>query len=618
MRVLSTALFILLFYVGGAFAQSTNQAAETVKRDILSALSTPLPITVIGPLITNDVKVTADGSGFRAELDNTLLMGLIPLGSLSFKIIPQGDEGNYRITEFRFPQNIEILNTANLGIGSTEFDGLWSSRTRSYQSLNFKLNDVSVLPKNLAGGGVRFGSLALNVEKEGENNATESRFSLSASEVVSNGLPTDDVAIARFSAALKADGAEAVDLYAVLSRFAFLTAMQQNPSAMLRFAESLRAEAYDTVSLNFALDGLAVKSNDGGAVRNLTIDSLTAVTGLIDVTPENWGKLLVNFDAANIVERGYTDLKSLEIASGNATITGSQIPIGATLSAISRLQAFADGQTVRMKATELIDGFLSFGSLAFSSKASGITTFPKRDRDPTFHIGSYSTGFGLEGFHNQQGRIFLDTDFNELAISGARLNSALEERIFQTLNPKKISYNFSISELNEGLLRKLMSDLVISSQQDLAGLAVPATTYLMAMSPVFETKNARFTSDEIDVSTAGKFTFYPGWLLGGLPFEGKSRTSMSGLERIYALIADIEKSPEFNVRPGGPDPTGIAVFKGLLSTMKALSKVEGSNMIWDILYPEAGKSLIVVNGVTLRFPDIASYIPLIASTSLLR
>ncbi len=611
-----TLLVLLCFCLSakGAFAQTV----ETVKRDILSALSTPLPITVIGPLITRDVDVTPDGDGFRAKLDNALLMGIVPLGSLSFKLTPQGDSGNYRITDFEFPKSIEVFNAATLGIGATEFDGLWSSQSRSYQTLAFKLNDVSVLPKNFAGGSVKLGSLALDVDKEGQSGATESRFALAARNLISKGLPADDVAVSSIVAELKANGKEPVDLYAVISRFAILAAMQQDQSALLRFAESLRAKSYDSVSLNFTLDGFAMKPNVPGSDKRLAIERVSGIAGITDMTPDEWGKVVLNVDGANIFDKGYSDLKALEIAGGTATISGSQIPIGSTLSAITRLQALSSGQTVRISATDLIDGFLNFGRLAFTSKASGISVLPRSDREPTLNVGSYSTGFGLEGFRAQQGRVFVDSEFNELSIVPGKSSKALDARILRTLLPKNARYDVSVSELNEGLLRKLAADLVISSEDDLPGLAAPALVYLMAMRPVLTTREARFVSGEIDARFTGKVRFYPAWLLSALAYEGESRMTLAGFDKLKALLNDIEQSPEFGSRPGNSDRNSLAVMKGVLSTMKALSRNEDGNMVWNIVYPEAGKALFMVNDVSMRFPDIASYLPLMTMGAALR
>ena len=614
MRFPALVLFCLTFSFTGAVAQSV----ETVRRDILSALSTPLPITVIGPLITRDVSVTEEGDGFRARLDNTLLMGIVPLGSLSFKMTPEGDDGTYRVTEFELPASVEVFNAATIDIGSTEFDGLWSSSSRSYQRLSFQLNDVSVQPKDLANATIKLGSLALNVDKEGEGGATESRFSLAANGLISKGLPVDDVAISKIVAELKADGREPVDLYAVISRFVILAVMQQDQHALVQFAESLRAKSYDTVSMNFSFDGVAVRSSAPGTNKALTIDRLTGVAGINDMRPDEWGKVVLNVDAGKIVDQGYSDLRTLEIDAGNATISGTQIPIGATLSAIARLQAIANGQTVRIKATDLIDGFLDFGSLAFISGANGITALPRNENDPTVNVGSYSTRFGLEGFRDQQGRIFLDTDFNELAIDTGGRTTPLDRRIFQTLNPKKVRYNISVSELNEGLLRNLARDLVISSEEDLPGLAVPAIAYLMAMRPVMETRESRFVSDEIDAALTGRIRIYPAWLLSALAYEGESRLTLSGFDQLKALVDDIEQSAEFGNKPGGADRNSLSVIKGLLSTLKALSKAEGGNLVWKFVYPEAGKALFRVNDVTMRFPDLASYMPLLAMGSALR
>ena len=51
MRIIAKLALALMCHVSFASAQTT----EDVKSDILSALSTPMPITVVGPILTRNV-----------------------------------------------------------------------------------------------------------------------------------------------------------------------------------------------------------------------------------------------------------------------------------------------------------------------------------------------------------------------------------------------------------------------------------------------------------------------------------------------------------------------------------------------------------------------------------
>ncbi len=82
----------------------------------MAALSTPLPITVIGPLSARDVQIVKEGDGYRATLVEPMLMGIVPLSTLTFKMTPGGDK-LYHITEFQLPKKLELFNSVTLGIG---------------------------------------------------------------------------------------------------------------------------------------------------------------------------------------------------------------------------------------------------------------------------------------------------------------------------------------------------------------------------------------------------------------------------------------------------------------------------------------------------------------------
>jgi len=240
------------FLLGLAFACLKVSVAfaapeDDIKADVLAALSTPLPITVIGPLTAQDVKVIKEGDGYRATLVSPMLMGIIPLNKMTFKVTPSGDK-LYQITDFQLPPKLELFNAVTLGIGGNKFDGIWSAKTRSYQSLNFLLGDISVVPKSGAGASkVTLGSLGLNVAKQGEAGAVASKFLIEAHDIGVVGYPPYNVKVANLKAELNAAGPEPVDLYAVVSRFVVLAAMQKNGDAALQFAESLRAKTQGLV-----------------------------------------------------------------------------------------------------------------------------------------------------------------------------------------------------------------------------------------------------------------------------------------------------------------------------------------------------------------------------------
>lgn len=616
MRAIVALFTAIIFQITLAQAQT----ADDVKTDILAALSTPMPITVIGPLLTRDVKVVKDDDGFRATLEDATLMGLIPMGTLSFKITPAGEK-LYRVTEFQLPKTLDVFNAVSVTFGPTTFDGLWSATTRSYQNLSFKLTDVGVIPKGAKDAKVSIGTLSLTVAKQGEAGATESQFALQATDVNSKGLPPNNVKIASVSAEVKAKGEEPVDLYAVLSRFAVLTAMQQDSSAALQFAESLRAKKYDSVLLNLAMAGVEsddMTSTSGARVR---IANVTGGANLTAVTPEEWGTLSLKFNGENISQTGLIDLKEMKIDKGEISLEGAAIPIAATLNAISKLQSLSRGEAMALRASELIDGFLNLGALKLQSSATGISYIPLDEKAPTVQVGSYAFETGTEGLRDNKGRLFFSTSAEGLNVRLQKFESDLEEKTLKLLNPQSFNYNLAISDLNEPLLRKLMADVTLNGAEDYLGLAAPSVAYFMAAKPTIETKDASFKSNDVETSLSGNVRFYPAWVLEALPYEGTSKITFKGLDKLSKLLDEYIAQPIPSVVEApvveGQDPvpfvpsndkTGYIVGQSLISTFKALAVTEGDTQSWNITYPKAGVSMMLVNEVEMRFPNFANYI----------
>jgi hypothetical protein len=630
MRIIATLALALISQVSSAVAQTP----EEVKSDILSALSTPMPITVVGPIMTSNVKVTQDGDAFLATLEKPMLMGIIPLGSMSFKLTPAGDK-LYRVTDFTLPKTLEVFNQFKVGIGGTTFDGVWSTESRSYRKLNFQLDHISVAPKGSQNSKVEIGSLSLDVAKDGDAGATESKFLLHASDIASKGYPPDNINVKSLTADLRAKGQEPVDLYAVLSRFAVLAATQQGGGdSVLQFAESLRAQKYDKVSLNLSAEGVDVTGTEPGSTDKLAVASIAGTAELSNVTPDDWGSVNITINGKDIHDTGLIDVKQMDADTGSISLTGSQIPIGATLDAIGKLQAISRGEATSLKVSDVLDGLFNIGALKVTTNASGIVYLPLKEEDPTLRIGKYSVETGTEGLRDNKGRLFFSTAVDDFKLDVKKFDTELQKKLTDLLNPKVFHYDLSVSELNESLLRKLMGDVVINDEKDYAALAAPAIAYAMAMKPMIETKDMRYQTADMDMSISGLVRLYPAWALSALPYEGENKISFKGLDKVLALFEDLKNTPPEvvaapvttdgsteAVEPPVPvDNRGTyAVVQSVLLTMKALAKTEGDALTWAIKYPKAGQGLFLVNDTEMRFPDLAGSLgPMIAYGGFLR
>ncbi len=660
MRVIAALACALLAQIGLAAAQTPDE----VKADVLSALSTPLPITVVGPIITRDVKITPAGDGFLATLDSPMLMGIIPLGSLSFKLTPAGDR-LYHVTDLALPKALDILNGIQLSIGGTAFDGMWNAQTRSYGKLSFKLDKVSAVPKGAPNMKVELGSVSLDVAKQAEAGATESRFLLQANDLLSKGFPPNNLSAKNLKIELNASGPEPVDLYAILARFAVLSLTQhEGGSGALQFAESLRAKSYDRVAINLSADGVEAIGAAPGSTDRISIGTVSGTADLTKVTPDNWGTVAVALNGKGIRDQGVAGVKEMDADTGTFSVTGTQIPIGATLTALSKLQSLSNGEETSLKMSDVLDGLLGMGALKISSSAEGVIYLPLIKDDPSLHIGKYSIETGTEGFRDNKGRAFFAAAIDNLNWEMHKFKTAVEEKTMAVLNPKVVRYDLSVSELNEGLLRKLLGGVVINTKDDYAALAAPAITYFMAMKPMIETKDLRYTSPEIDVASSGLIRFYPAWTLGGLPYEGESKISLKGIDKLLSLLDELKAAPPPDqiapaeaaaAKPPAPAEEGYAaaadpnapaekdaaadpnapadgdaapdkpadasitpppassdnrlaftVAKSALETLRALAHPDGDTLSWVIKYPKANEGLFIVNDTELRYPNIAT------------
>ncbi len=643
MTLRSVLAALLMCGASTAFAQT----AEEVKNDVMSAMATPLPITVVGPIITPNVTVTQEGQSFKAVLENAMLMGMVPMGTVSFRLTPEGNR-LYRVTDFTLPKSIDFLNMATVGIGSTRFDGLWSAETRSYQTLGFELGDLSIAPKSAGGGKIAMGTFKLEVAKEGVAGAVESQFSINAKNFSSQGVLPVNLNIASVQANLKADGEEPVDLYSVLQRFAMLSIMQSDGNAALQFAEALRAKTYSKINLTLSSEGVEVRDTTPGSSLAMQMKDVAGVAEVTGMTPETWGGLAVNFTGKGIRDTGYLDVEALEIAEGSLGISGERIPIGATLNTFNQLTALGNGEQVVVNVGELLDGFLGLGKFVVSSGGKGIVFKPLDEKEPDVTVASYSTDFGLSGFADKKGEVLVRAEASGVDLGQRKFNDTLEQKTYDLFSPRSFKYDLSIGDLNEGLLQKMAKGLVIRNDQDAMALAAPAIVYAMALKPMIETKAFNYTSAQFSVESSSSLRFYPAWLLEALSVEGASKIKVTGLDKLTALFeeyvlnykpavpvaAEIVEAP---VVPDGEQATldaieeakkaaeaaagdvpppvvssgdreGLILLQSIASTVRALGKEAGDSVTWDIQYPKAGIGLMVVNGTELRFPGFAGYL----------
>jgi hypothetical protein len=612
-----------------ALAQTAAPSVESIRNDILSGLAAPLPITVVGPLIVQNVDVTEAGDGFRVVLESPLLMGIVPLEAISFTLTPEGDQ--LRVSDFSLPASVPLFGAAVLEIGSSDVNGLWSPAERSYADLQFELGDLQV--RTLGGQSIQVDlqRLALAVDQQGTTRADgsvadDSVLRIEAGGVQTQGLPENDVTLDRLFAELKANGEEPVDLYAIVSRFVLLSAMQGDQSAAMRFFESLRAQNYALLSMEVGGQGLSV-TQTGGASGTLDVANVNASLGLEDATPEAWREVLLAVEGQGIIDAGFSDRSAdMKFGNANSVLRGSDIPIGGIIEAIQLVMAADAGADVEIDLGGLMDGLIGFESLSLETAAENVSIQNKRENAPGFELGNYGGEIRLEGLSQSgtgEGLFALAQSADGIELKLPPQADANQARIQEIFLPRAFNYDVALDGLQLPLLRRLSEGAVIPAGSDPIELAAPLALWFTALKPKLLVEDTFFDGAGFGFRTQSDLTFYPAWSLSFPPYEGTSSTELRGLDNLKELVRAGLETPA-----PGPDATsrqrrdwrnqqeGLRFAISAINTMTAIANSEGTgaNRVdsWELNLPDARGQLIEINGIELRIPNIFGMItPLI-------
>lgn len=593
------------------------QTVEDIRNNLMSGLAAPLPITVLGPMMVQTVDVVEEGVGFRVTLDSPLLLGMVPLQTVQFTLTPEGDAGELRVSDFSWPNQVPLFGAAQLNIGASDVTGLWSPANRSYSELDFEFSDLSIEMLGGNPGKIDIGSINLAVEKEGVADSTESRLQLALSDLKTSGLPPYDTSLARLSAELKANGEEPVDLYAVVSRFALLSAMQGDQSAALRFLESLRAKSYELVSLELEGTGLQVAGSDGNANGpSVSAEKVFASIGLDNITPNDWENALIAIDASGIVDNGLFEPGQLSaLQSANLELSSKQLPVGAMISAVSQLMALEQGRQVSIDAGSLMDGLLGFENLIFETQFNGIRAKSSSERGPNFDIGEFGSRFAVVGLAQGEGGVNIRYSAKDLDVSLREAATKQARMVQDLLNPKAFNYDIAMDDLQLPLLRKMVDGVTIRNEDDAIALVMPGTVWFTALAPRITLVETFFEGNEFSFEAESDVTFYPAWFLSFPPYEGVSSMNVRGIDKLRALLEEVkatalpaDATPR-QAREHRDRTNGLAFAISAIDTLSTLAEEDGDRLIWAFELPEARNPQIVVNGMTLRVPDIFSALP---------
>ena len=612
-------LFIVLAISAPSFLLA--QTADEVKLNVLSALSTPLPITVVGPLLTRDVIVTEEGDGFRATLQDTALLGLFPFGDVSMKIVPLDTE-TYSVSDLQFPKTIDFPGLAAITLNSMTMDGTWSITDRSYTELKAELNGLGVLPGQGDQGRLSLGQLAFDVQKEPNETDTESRFNITLSDVSATGFASTDVSVGGVEILLSANGERPVDLYSLLREVIMVAGQRDGGIGLQRLGESLLGNTYGSVALDLRAQNLNVFVPAAPDSVFFKSDGLQARLGMQDVNPRDWGavELLVNLDGVeqqNLLETGAFAVERAVVRLG-----GSELPVADMFAAARTLDL--RNQTRPISVSKLLDGFAEFGALELSTEGEALSievrdsTFENERRitDTLFFAGydSWGVEFAIEGLNKDEGVLTTIIEASGGAFEPGKLFNPDDMRHVDAWFPTTLAYDVRIGNLNEAFLKRLFKDVTINDINEPIEILVPLMLY--ASASVFEIaiEGNRFETGLFSVTQDGAYRVYPAKFLTIAPFEGQLNMRMTGFDALLAYFEELfreESRRDF----GSADE--ISMVKSVAIVLRNLgTQSDDGSVVWEIDKPDADLPEISVNGTTLHFPEFSQFLPLIYFGSL--
>ncbi|KAA0916069.1 hypothetical protein FLO80_10080 [Aquicoccus porphyridii] len=614
--VLSACFFVVLPVALAA------QSVDKVRSDVLSALSTPLPITIVGPLLTRDVTVTEEGDGFRAVLGDTSLMGLFPLGDVSLHLTPLDDE-TYRVTELRFPERLDFPGMGVLEFAGMTLDGVWSSRSRSYSSLQWVTDDLRFRPGEGDRGQVSLGRLGFDVIKEPDGADTESRFEIAANAVAVTGMGPQNVALGEVRALLTANGEEPVDLYSVI-REVLMSATMRNGGAQLQvLGQSLLGNRYGSVGLELSgrdLSAVDVRRPDESYFR---AESVEVRAALSDVAPRNWGGAEVALRFAGLDQREAIPDVVMKVEEAMIRLSGGNLPVADMMAAAMTLANPPRGRPVAV--SPLLDGLVGFGKLEIATEGRSVwvETYEQRFRDgqstteKAFETAfdRWGMSFGLAGFDRNAGEVHFATDLRGgRFVPGATIPDEALPHIAAWF-PNVLQAQTRVSALNDGFLKRLFTDVEIRDLREPVELVLPLMLYVAATVPDVATGENTYETDLFRISQSGQYRFYPTEVLGLAPYEGDLRVRMSGMPGLLGYLDDTLTQ----VRPGSDEATAIGMAKSALIVLRNLAEDGGAGAHeWEVGRPDVTRREIEVNGITLRYPDFMQYMPMLFGMAAMR
>ena len=117
------------------------------------------------------------------------------------------------------------------------------------------------------------------------------------------------------------------------------------------------------------------------------------------------------------------------------------------------------------------------------------------------------------------------------------------------------------------------------------------------------------------LAQSGEYRLYPMEFMNLAPYEGEFRLELTGLGNLLGYFDGLMSE----ARPGSEEALGLGAVKSGLIVLRNLAREgEGGALTWDIQRPDVTREELVLNGITLRYPDLMEYMPILISSMVFR
>lgn len=278
------ALTVLLIF---STSQASALTVNEMKKHLSINIAQNLPITILGPLISDEITVFKQDGIFSVVIPNAAVIVGSPLGDISFEM-KEVTETTFEVSNFKLPQQLITSEGEILPIKEHSLSGIWSTKNGAYDSVTYKIAGFSTLGKDSE---FTFSHLGFDLSPQAENG--DQSLSIDIGPLAFNNS-TNNTKLIFDGAKVKAsvNSTEALRVHKVLSDI--IATLSETGAEILLDQPSLMQlmsplqVAYDSASLEISTGKVQLEQPD--LESSLTMAGIDFKSNAVDMTGDMIGK----------------------------------------------------------------------------------------------------------------------------------------------------------------------------------------------------------------------------------------------------------------------------------------------------------------------------------------